>query len=192
MSPVSIAGDALPSGYPSPHSLRSRLYRLVWRVVASSLFRFSPSFMHGWRRILLRCFGADIGDGSVVYPTTKIWAPHLLKMGRLSCLGPNVDCCNVGGVIIGDRVTVSQYSYLCGASHDCSALTMPLTPGKIVIESYAWIAADVFIGPSVVIGEGAVVGARSSVFKSVPAWVVIVGSPARVLRNRDLRGSHAM
>ena len=56
----------------------------------------------------------------------------------------------------------------------------------IEIGSQVWIAADSFIGPGVTIGEGAVVGARSSVYRDVPSWVVVVGNPATKLKNRVL------
>ncbi len=55
---------------------------------------------------------------------------------------------------------------------------MPLIVAPIVIESNAWVAADVFIGPGVKVGEGAVVGARSTVIDDVPPWSVVAGSPA--------------
>jgi len=55
---------------------------------------------------------------------------------------------------------------------------MPLIVASIVIESNAWVAADVFVGPGVKIGEGAVVGARSTVIDDVAPWSVVAGSPA--------------
>ena len=55
----------------------------------------------------------------------------------------------------------------------------------IVIEDDAWVAADAFVGPGVRVGEGAVVGARSAVFRDVPAWTVVAGAPARFLRRNE-------
>jgi putative colanic acid biosynthesis acetyltransferase WcaF len=49
-----------------------------------------------------------------------------------------------------------------------------------------WICADAFIGPAVVIHEGAVVGARSAVFQDVEPWSVVGGNPARKLKSRTL------
>lgn len=63
---------------------------------------------------------------------------------------------------------------------------MPLVTSPIVIGEGAWVAADVFIGPGVAIGEGAVVGARSSVFKDVAPWTVVAGNPANFIRKRLL------
>jgi galactoside O-acetyltransferase len=50
------------------------------------------------------------------------------------------------------------------------------------IEDKAWLGFNVAVLPGVVIGEGAVVGACSLVTKSVPAWTVAGGNPARVIR----------
>jgi putative colanic acid biosynthesis acetyltransferase WcaF len=61
---------------------------------------------------------------------------------------------------------------------------LPLKTAPIRIEACAWICADVFIGPGVTVGEGTVVGARSSVFRSLPEWKVCMGTPAIPVRDR--------
>jgi len=117
--------------------------------------------------------------------SARIWAPWNLEMGSYSCLGPQVDCYSVDTIRIGAYVTISQYSFLCAASHDPDSAEMTLTTAPIVIGDHAWIAADVFIAPGVTVGEGAVIGARSSVFKNVPEWIIAVGSPACEIRKRS-------
>jgi putative colanic acid biosynthesis acetyltransferase WcaF len=94
-------------------------------------------------------------------------------------------------VQIGAYATVSQYSFLCTASHDPDTPDMKLTTAPIIIGDHAWIAADVFVAPGVAIREGAVVGARSTVLKDVPAWTVVAGSPPRIIRprSREVAGS---
>jgi putative colanic acid biosynthesis acetyltransferase WcaF len=62
---------------------------------------------------------------------------------------------------------------------------MPLITAPITIGAYAWIAADVFVGPGVTIGDEAVVGARSSVFRNVEPGMVVAGNPARVIKKRE-------
>lgn len=95
-----------------------------------------------------------------------------------SCLADDVDCYCVAPITLGAHATVSQYSYLCAASHDHRDPSMQLIVAPIVIEPYAWVAADVFVGPGVRVGEGAVVGARSTVIQDVMPWTVVAGSPA--------------
>jgi putative colanic acid biosynthesis acetyltransferase WcaF len=139
--------------------------------------------------MLLRRFGARIGRGAHPYPSCKIWAPWNLIMGDHSCLGPNVDCYNVDRIELGEYATVSQYAYLCGATHDYSKLTMPLVPKPILIRAHAWVAAAAFVGPGVTVEEGAVVGARACVVRDVPAWTVVAGNPAREIKRRVLPDS---
>lgn len=162
----------------------NKLGRGLWHLVWWTLYRPSPVFMHGWRRMLLRLFGASVESGAHPYPSARIWAPWNLTMGRDSCLGPNVDCYCVAPITLGNRATVSQYSYLCTASHDHTLQDFPLVAGPITIGAQAWIAADVFLGPGVQIGDGAVIGARSTVVKHVVPWAVMAGNPAREVGRR--------
>jgi len=56
-------------------SLSNRLKRVLWALVYSTLFRFSPRPCHRWRSFLLSAFGAKMGKGCHVYSNVKIWAP---------------------------------------------------------------------------------------------------------------------
>ena len=62
-------------------SIRNRLGRILWGVVAGLLFRYSPKPLHSWRSFLLRLFGAKVGRGVHVYPGVSIWAPWNLELG---------------------------------------------------------------------------------------------------------------
>lgn len=172
-----------PRNYPSPHSRLNQGLRLVWRIVWLLAYRPSPKVFHGWRRLLLRGFGAKIAKDAYTHPSVKIWAPWNLEMGSLSCLGPDVDCYSVDRIVIAPRAVVSQYSFLCTATHDYRVASRPVVTSPIVIRERAWVAADAFIGPGVTIGEGAVVGARSSVYRDVEPWTIVAGNPARILKN---------
>lgn len=174
---------------PSPHTLKNKLMRALWGMVQATLFRLSPKPCHRWRLMLLKLFGANVTKKSRVYPRVKIWAPWNLTMGDFATLGDDVDCYCVAQIIIGERSTVSQYSYLCGATHDHTDPKLPLVPKDIVIGADVWIAADVFVSPGVTIGDGVVVGARSSVFGDLPEWSVCVGTPAKPTGPRALKSS---
>lgn len=170
----------------SSHSRANQLARLLWGVVWVFLFRPSPRFLYGWRRFLLRLFGAQVGREAHIYPSARIWAPWNLEIGAFSALGHAVDCYCVDRVCIGAHVGISQYSFLCTASHDIADPHLKLIHAPIRIDDAAWVAADVFVGPGVHIGAGAVVGARSGVFKDVEPWTVVCGNPARFLKKREL------
>ncbi len=167
-------------------SRKNRLGRAVWSVVWTVLFRPSPRIAHRWRNLLLRLFGAQLHPTARVYPRARIWAPWNLVMEEAACVADDVDVYCVATIRIGAYATVSQYSYLCGATHDCDDVAHPLVPGPITIGRRTWVAADVFVAPGITIGDGTVVGARSGVFSNLPAWSVASGTPARVRRKRGI------
>lgn len=105
-------------------------------------------------------------------------------MGDGSCLSEQVDCYNVDKVRIGAKATVSQYSFLCTASRDYDDAALPLVTAPIIIGDRAWVTADVFVGPGVTIGEGAVALARSTVLHDVEPWTVVAGNPAKFIKHR--------
>ncbi|MGE0470487.1 MAG: putative colanic acid biosynthesis acetyltransferase [Nitrospira sp.] len=167
---------------PDFHTTGDRARRVLWSAVWWLAYRPSPRVLHGWRRFLLRLLGARIEHGAHPYPSARIWAPWNLTMGEGSCLGDYVWCYSVDRVTLEPYATVSQYSFLCTASHDYRVDGMPLITAPITIGRHAWVAADAFIGPGVTVGERAVVGARASVFRHVDPWTVVGGNPARVIR----------
>jgi putative colanic acid biosynthesis acetyltransferase WcaF len=169
----------------APLSLRNKIGRALWRVVWLLLFRPTPRPLHAWRCLLLRLFGAKLGKAVHPYPSARIWAPWNLEMGDHSCLSENVDCYCVDKILIGPHATVSQYSFLCTASHDYKDPAMPLVTAPITIGERTWIAADVFLAPGVTIGDGAVVTARSSVFSDIASWTVAAGNPAKSVKKRE-------
>jgi len=167
----------------------NKLARTLWNLVWLLLYRPSPAPLHGWRRFLLRLFGATIGPGAHPYPSAKIWAPWNLTMGAHSCLSHQVDCYCVDRITLGAHTTVSQYSFLCTASHDYTDPAMPLTTAPITLGERVWVTADVFVAPGVTIGEGAVITARSSVFQDIAPWTVAAGNPAQPLKPRLLHAN---
>lgn len=176
------------SQYHNALSRKHQIIRLVWGVVWAVFARPLPrSVGSGWKRFLLRLFGAKIHPTAVVYSSAKVYYPANLVMGEYSCLASDVDCYNVDKITIGANTTVSQGAYLCTASHDITNPLNPLITAPIVIEDQAWIAAGAFVGMGVTIGEGAVVGARAAVFKNVEPWTVVGGNPAKYLKKRIIK-----
>lgn len=169
---------------PSPYSTKDKIKRIVWGVVYTLLFRPSLRPLHKWRIFLLNCFGAQISSKARISPKARITMPWNLQMDDYATLGDEVIVYSVAKIRIGRQSTVSQYSYLCSATHDYEDAYNILYALPIEIKPNAWVAADVFVGPGVTIGEGTVVGARSSVFKSLPEWKVCVGNPAKAIKDR--------
>lgn len=164
--------------------------RVVWNIAAAFLFRpFITPLFRKWRIALLRMFGAKVEWDANVYASVKIWAPWMLQMGHRACLGPEVICYNQDWVVLEDEAVVSQYSYLCTAGHDVNMMNTAdksLITAPIILKSKSWIGARSFIGMGVEIGEGTVVGATASVYKSVEPWSVVGGNPCKIIKMRKL------
>jgi putative colanic acid biosynthesis acetyltransferase WcaF len=159
-------------------------YVQLWWLVQSLLFKTSPQFMYGWRRWLLKAFGAKIGKGVKLRPSMHTQFPWKVSIGDHTWIGDEVVLYSLGDIEIGSNVVISQRSYLCTGSHDYQVESFPIYAQKITIEDECWLATDVYIAPNVTIGRGTVVGARSSVFHDLPPGIVAVGTPAKQIRER--------
>ncbi|MEO0731826.1 MAG: putative colanic acid biosynthesis acetyltransferase [Bacteroidota bacterium] len=156
----------------------------LWWIVQTLLFRPSPQFMYGWRRWLLRRFGARIGRGVIIRPTVRTQFPWKVSIGDYAWVGDDVNLYSLGTITIGAHAVISQKCYLCTGTHDASQLDFPIQQFPIVIEPECWLASDVFVYPGVTIGRGTVVGARSTVTKSLPGGKLCYGTPAIIQKDR--------
>lgn len=172
---------------PSPHSTRNKVGRVMWSIVWWTLFRPTPRIAFGWRRLLLRLFGASVGRNARISPSVRVWAPWNLTVGEEASIAHSVDCYCVDRLSIGRHATVSQYALLCTAGHDLGDPHMRLTTSPIRIGDQAWVCAGAYVGPGVTVGPGAAAGARAVVTKDVTPWTVVAGNPAQVIRERVLR-----
>ena len=157
--------------------------RALWALL-QPLWRCSPRWCWGWRRLLLRAFGARVGGAVRVYPAARIHQPWNLSIGPRCTIAWHTTLYCLGPITIDSDVVISQGAHLCSGDHDIRDPAFPLLKRPIRIGSGAWIAAEAFIGPGVLIGERAVVGARAVVVRAVPASAVVAGNPARVVGQR--------
>ena len=159
-------------------------YRAVWKLTWMLLARWTPPPLYGWRRFLLRLFGARIAKGARVYGSARIWYPPNLEMAQGAVLGPHVDCYTMDRIVLGKACVVSQYARLVTGTHDTECARFQLGTRPILLDDHVWIAADAFVGPGVTVGEGAVLGARGVAFKDLAPWTIYAGNPARRIRER--------
>jgi putative colanic acid biosynthesis acetyltransferase WcaF len=168
----------------APYSKAERIRRAIWSIINQTLWRIPRAW--GWRRFLLRAFGAQVGPGVIIRASTRVFHPWLLKIGEHSALGIGVDVYNLGQVNIGAHTVVSQHAVICAGTHDYTRSTLPLIRSSITIGSGVWICAEAFIGPDITIGDNTVVAARACVVKDLPPGVVAGGNPARVIKPRQM------
>lgn len=160
------------------------LGRMLWDNIGSTLMALSPRFFWGFRRALLRCFGARIGREVHIYPSVRIAIPWNLSIGNHTAVGDRVILYALGAISIGERVTISQHVHLCAGSHEYTDRALPLLKLPIHIQSDAWVCADAFIGPGVTVGSRAIAAARAVVTRDVPEGAIVGGNPARFIKQR--------
>lgn len=158
----------------------------LWLACSALLFStWLPG--SGWRCVLLRLFGAEIGKDVIVKPFVKIKFPWRLRVHDFGGIGERAWVDNLAMVTIGSRSWLSQDVYVCTGNHDWGRLDLPLITREITIEDDVWVGARAVLGPGVKIRRGAVVGLGTVVLGEVPAWT-IVGPPQMVRRGeRNLR-----
>lgn len=98
-------------------------------------------------------------------------------------------------VEIGDGTLMASHIYISDNSHgkyngvegeDSSPLTPPdhrvYITSPVIIGKNVWIGEGVIVLPGVTIGDGCVIGAHSIVNKDIPAYSMVVGSPAKIIK----------
>jgi maltose O-acetyltransferase len=140
---------------------------------------------HDRRRELLTELLGAFGEGSEIRPPLRCDYGYQTTFGARSFANWGLVCLDVATVTIGDDVQIGPNVQLLTATH-------PLEPEPrrdkweaaepIVIGDNVWLGGGVIVGPGVTIGADTVVGAGAVVTRDLPAGVVAVGSPARVIR----------
>lgn len=136
------------------------------------------------RNLLTELLGA-FGEGSEIRPPLQCDYGYQTFFGARSFANWGLVSLDVATVTVGDDVQIGPNVQLLTATH-------PLEPGPrkdkweaaepIVIGDNVWLGGGVIVCPGVTIGTDTVVGAGSVVTRDLPAGVMAVGSPARVIR----------
>lgn len=168
------------------HSKGMMAKRLLWMIVKTTLFRFSFRTWFGYRCFLLRLFGAKIGKGVRIYSNTDIVFPWNLEIGDYTIIAGDTLIYTWGYIKIGSNVNISHKVQICAASHDYTDPLFRVIFNPVVIEDQVWICTQAFVGPGVVVKEGALLGACCVLMKDAEAWTIYAGNPARKVSERIL------
>lgn len=162
--------------------MNEQVQRLEW------MFEFNstrPSEGEKREKLLRRMLG-DMGEGCYVEPPFRAnWAGKHVHLGNHVYVNFNLTVVDDGDVFIGDRVMFGPNVTIATANH-------PISPKlraralqynrSVTIGANVWIGAGAIIVPGITIGDNSVIGAGSVVTKDIPANVVAVGNPCRVIR----------
>ncbi len=155
-------------------TLQRRLRNLLRRII----YRKPPRFMN--ENPAYKNF--DIGRWSYGAPAVRSWNENAtLKVGAFCSFAEGVKIF-LGGEHHTDWVSTYPFN-----KHFCEARHLeghPHSKGDVIIGNDVWVGEDAVILSGVTIGTGAVIGARSVVTASVPAYTIVAGNPARIIRKR--------
>jgi putative colanic acid biosynthesis acetyltransferase WcaF len=166
---------------------RTMLVVAVWDLMQTFLIHLSPHGMFAWRRLLYRLFGAKIGNNVRMRKSVTCNYPWKLSIGDNSWIGDEVNLYCLERISIGANVVVSQQAYICTGSHDPTDPAFGLKVNPVQIKDGAWLAVGALVMPGLIIGEGALIGARAVLTKDAKPWTVYMGCPARPAGERKLQ-----
>lgn len=144
-----------------------------------------PSEMEKRTQLLGRMLGKMGEDCYIEPPLRANWAGRNLYLGSHVYVNFNLTIVDDADIFIGDRVMIGPNVTIATANHPISPQLRArgLQYNKSVsIGNNVWIGAGAIIVPGITIGDNAVIGAGSVVTKDIPANVVAVGNPCKVLR----------
>lgn len=110
-----------------------------------------------------------------------------ISIGSGSGLG--VNCSVHGPITIGDNVMMGPDVTILTQTHNIERTDIPMGQqgmrvAEVVIGNDVWIGMRVIIMPGVKVGDGVVIGAGAVVTKDVPAFAIVGGVPAKVIKYR--------
>lgn len=166
----------------------SPLGKRWFKVWAKRVFNLPELLNITFRRLRYKFKGATVGKLVAFGRIDLHGSAKRLTVGERSFIGSNVNLALHEQIVIGNRVVINNNVQLLTGSHDTQDSAWQMIAMPIVIKDYAWVAYNAIILPGVTIGKGAVVGAGAVVSRDVPDYAVVVGSPAKIMgqRNREL------
>jgi putative colanic acid biosynthesis acetyltransferase WcaF len=168
-----------PSGNP--------IGRLLWYFVNAAIFKSSFPFYYP-KVMLLKLFGAKVGNGVVIKPHVNIKRPSNLILGNHIWIGEQVWIDNLAKVIIEDNVCISQGAMLLCGNHNYNKSSFDLMVGEIVLERGSWIGARALVGPGIRVKSHAVLSVNSVATNDLEPFSIYRGNPAIKVKDRIIGG----
>jgi maltose O-acetyltransferase len=122
---------------------------------------------------------------SSIHWRAEFYAPERIRVGEHCTIGDAAFLDGRSGLTIGDNVNLGSHVTIYTRQHAVDSPDFAEVGAPVVIKDYAWVSSHSILLPGVTVGEGAVVAAGAVVARSVPAYTVVAGNPARQVRQRS-------
>ena len=162
----------------------STVKRTLWYFTNMLFFKTLLPVPSGMKVVLLRVFGAKVGQGVVIKPDVNVKYPWFLEIGDYCWIGEGAWVDNLALVKLGNNVVLSQGSYLLTGSHNYKKKSFDLILGKIVIEDGVWIGAKSIVCPGVICKSHSVLAVGSVATNDLENYMIYQGNPAKPKRSR--------
>ncbi|BBC24892.1 acetyltransferase, isoleucine patch superfamily [Pseudanabaena sp. ABRG5-3] len=161
--------------------------QVLWYFIGAPIARSYFIPFSGLKVIILRCFGAEIGQGVRIKTGVRVKFPWRLIIKDFVWIGEDAWLDNLDLITIESHCCISQGVYLCTGNHDWDDRDFALRTAPIYIESGSWIAARATIAAGVRVGQGAVLGLGSVATRSLEPMTIYMGNPAIAIKSRKIK-----
>ncbi len=163
------------------------LKRACWYVTNLIFFQSSIFPFPGSKVFLLKFFGAKAGQNITIKPSVSIKYPWFLSLGNNVWIGERVWIDNLGNVIIGNDVCLSQGSMLLSGNHDYTKPGFDLIIQEIVLEDGVWIGARAIVCNGVICKDHSILTVGSVATRNLESFAICQGNPAVKVKDRNGR-----
>lgn len=142
------------------------------------------------RRFKKLITNVKLGEFCEISLNSKLIFPERMVVGDYVYLGPGASINAMGGVEIGTGSIIGPNVLILTANHNFnSEQYIPYDEThklkRVTIGLGVWIGANVILTPGTSLGKGVVVGAGAVVSGTIPDYSIIVGNPAKIIKERD-------
>ena len=165
-------------------------------MIAKLLYKTRHLFVGGGNKIVSYCFKslfAKCGKNVHYSPLNSQFSYSTITIGNNVYIGPNARFSAVKGLKIGNNITFGPGVTIMGGNHNFKDVGIyifnnhtkhPNDDLPVIIDDDTWIGCNAIILKGVHISQGAIVGAGAVVTKDVPAYAIVAGNPAKVVKYR--------
>lgn len=158
--------------------------RVCWMFVSFIFFQHPLAILNKVKIVLLKLFGAKVGKNVLFKPGVSIKYPWFLEIGNNVWIGEDVWIDNLGKVLIGNDVCISQGAYLLTGNHNYKSQKFDLIVSGIKICDGVWVGAKSIVCPGVTCFMNSILTAGSVITSDMDENFIYQGNPAKIIRER--------